>query len=160
MSGERPPDDPDAGSLLLLHRAHPGAPRDSDRGPPRMGREAAHLALGRPRGAAAVREAGDRIPRLPRDVYSPVLARPAVLRWLLGTRGRPARDVLLSHRDLGFSLVRMQPAFRPGPVPPGPDLVVPGLVARRTPRVLRRSRALRRRRAHARSLDGCVGEPG
>src|SRR4029077_12125907 len=98
--------------------------------------------------------------RLPRDVYSPVLARPAVLRWLLGTRGRPARDVLLPHRDLGLSLVRLQPAFRRGSVPPGPDLVVPGLDARRTPGVLRRARALPRRRAHARSLDGRVGGPG
>src|ERR1700737_614077 len=160
MGGERPPDDPDAGSLLLLHRAHPGAPRDSDRGPPRVGRETAHLALGRPPGAPVVREAGDRISCLPRDVYSPVLTRPAVLRGLLGTRGRPARDVLLPHRDLGLSLVRLQPAFRRGPVPPGPDLVVPGLDARRAPGVLRGGRALPRRRARARPLDGCVGGPG
>src|SRR4029077_19583835 len=157
MSGERPSDDLDAGGLLLLHRAHRGAPRDSDRGPPRVGREAAHLALGRLRGAPVVRKAGDRISRLPGDVYSPVLARPAVLRWLLGTRGRPARDVLLPHRDLGLSLVRMQPAFRRGPVPPGPDLVVPGLDARRAPGVFRGGRALPWRRARARPLDGRVG---
>src|SRR6267142_2578197 len=160
MSGERPPNDPDAGSLLLLHRAHPGVPRDSDRRTPRVGREVTHLALGRPRGAPGVRKAGDRISCLPRDVYSPLLARPTVLRRLLGTRGRPGRDVLLPDRDLGLSLVRMQPAFRRGPVSQGPDLVVPGLDARRAPGVLRGSRALPLRRARARPLDGRVGGPG
>src|SRR5260370_8046810 len=95
MSGERPPNAPDAGSLLLLHRAHPGVPRDSDRRTLRVGREVTHLALGRPRGAPGVRKAGDRISCLPRDVYSPLLARPTVLPRLLGTPARPHPDLLL-----------------------------------------------------------------
>src|SRR5712691_7257877 len=104
-----------------------------------------------------VREAGDGIPPLPGDVHSPLSPRAPVLRRLLGTRGGPARDVLFPHRDVGLSLVRVQPPFRRGPVPQGANLVVPRLGARRSPALPPGDHALPLRRARARPLVGSVG---
>src|SRR6266536_6228996 len=85
------PHDPCDGSVLLLHRAHPRPPRDPDRRPPRLGREATYLALGQPPRAPLVRETDHGIPPLPGDLYSPLPARAPVLRRLLGARGGFAR---------------------------------------------------------------------
>src|SRR5215469_3421310 len=140
------------GRRVLLHdRARPRPPRDPDRRSPWLGGKAPYLAVGQPGRPALVREAHHGIPPLFGDVDPLVRPRASALWRLLGARGRPPRDVLLPHRHLGLSLVRVQPPLRRPPIPQGADLVVSHLDLGRSPPVPAGDRVLPLRRPHARA---------